>query len=492
MRSKKLISLLLTLCMVLSLVAPAGAINAGSNTAAQNPQTEQNADNTAPSEQDEGFKAVLPTREEVLNGSAFASKETNQAGPILVGGNGNKWNARPTTGSGTIAGAELPAHIRELREAGAVYDASDRVSAFVLLDSEALINTYRSRLDVPASVEESMARQQENIITAIENNVLGGKTLQVDSQLSFLTNGIAITTEFGNLEKIAEISGVKSVFLVPYYYPCETDTVVPFTIPSGETSGVDTVWSEEYGFTGAGMTISIIDTGLDLDHPSFAADPADPKFDVEYIDGVLDRLNATQLYSGLTASKVYHSAKIPFAFNYGADNLKADHDGVGNDHGTHVAGISAANRLDGVDVVGMAPDAQVIVMKVFSASGGASAIDIVEALEDSLTLGVDVVNMSLGSAGGFSAAGAEWIDSIYESIKNTNVVVNIAAGNEDVSSDNNLWGTNLNPTTAPDNATVSSPSTYANVNSIASIDHKIVQMKERRLNRCRDGIPNCQ
>ena len=80
-----------------------------------------------------------------------------------------------------------------------------------------------------------------------------------------------------------------------------------------------------------------------------------------------------------------------------------------SEHGSHVAGISVANRLvksgddyvsavDTVGVVGNAPDAQVIVMKVFGKGGGAYDSDYMAAIEDAIILGCDAVNLSLGSA----------------------------------------------------------------------------------------------
>lgn len=78
--------------------------------------------------------------------------------------------------------------------------------------------------------------------------------------------------------------------------------------------------------------------------------------------------------------------------------------------GTHVAGIATANRYvenaDGTytyadnGVVGVAPDAQVVVMKVFGKNGGAYADDYIAAIEDAIVLDCDSVNLSLGSRGG--------------------------------------------------------------------------------------------
>ena len=127
------------------------------------------------------------------------------------------------------------------------------------------------------------------------------------------------------------------------------------------------------------------------------------------------------------------------------------------DHGTHVAGIAAANaNVEGTEVVGMAPDAQVIVMKVFGATRAGVSDDIVAALEDAMTLGCDVANLSLGSTAGFTSSNTE-LDLIYQRIASQDIIVAVAAGNDGTSAANNLWGTNKNPTAHPDNATIGSP-----------------------------------
>ena len=159
-------------------------------------------------------------------------------------------------------------------------------------------------------------------------------------------------------------------------------------------------------------------------------------------------------------------------FNYSDSSLIGDHsrDNQG-DHGTHVSGIAAANaNVAGTEVVGMAPDAQIIVMKVFGATRAGAADDLVAALEDAMLLGCDVANLSLGSDAGFSSADNE-LDLIYERIAAQDIVVAIAGGNSRTSSSQNMWGTDLNPTAHPDNATINSPSIYANATSVASANN---------------------
>ncbi len=101
--------------------------------------------------------------------------------------------------------------------------------------------------------------------------------------------------------------------------------------------------------------------------------------------------------------------KLPFGYNYVDHDLDIthDHDDQG-EHGSHVAGIATANRyipsedgytdaLTAVHVQGVAPDAQLLTMKVFGKNGGAYDSDYMAAIEDAILLGCDAVNLSLGS-----------------------------------------------------------------------------------------------
>ena len=341
------------------------------------------------------------------------------------------------------------------------------------MEDAPLAESSNSIARVAPADEKTLLKKQDKVIDKIEKEVLDGEELDVRYQFTYLTNSFSIETEFGNLEEIAVMDNVKSVFIMPIYEAVPTEnTAKPNTAAAGNMTGVHQVW-EELGYTGVGMKIAVIDTGLDLDHPAFAAEPetTDDSMTIADIDAVLKDLNAYAKRSTITGKTLYRSAKVPYAFNYVDNSLTADHsaDNQG-DHGTHVAGIAAANAVEGSTVVGMAPDAQLIIMKVFGAAGGAYTDDIVAALEDAMTLGCDVVNLSLGSSGGFSSSDTE-IDLIYQRLNNQDIIATISAGNEDVSSDDNMWGTDLNRTQNPDNATIGSPGTYVNATTIASADN---------------------
>jgi subtilisin family serine protease len=116
--------------------------------------------------------------------------------------------------------------------------------------------------------------------------------------------------------------------------------------------------------TGAGIRIGIVDTGVDVVHEDLAG------------------------------KVVAHTNCI------GAAGDPARCSGSGQDdngHGTHVAGIAAAAR-NGVGVAGIAPDAELVVAKVVSASGMGAVPDVVAGIKWVVDHGARVVNLSLDLA----------------------------------------------------------------------------------------------
>ena len=134
-----------------------------------------------------------------------------------------------------------------------------------------------------------------------------------------------------------------------------------------------------------------------VDHPSFGALPEDKltedSMTRESVEAVWDTLNASQTN---LLNRSYYNSKLPFVFNYFSMNFDVSHTGTAqSDHGTHVAGIVAANQVEGVDVIGVVPDAQLVIMQVFTNTGGAEWDTVMAALEDCIRLDVDAANLSL-------------------------------------------------------------------------------------------------
>ena len=251
-----------------------------------------------------------------------------------------------------------------------------------------------------------------------------------------LFNGFSVRTARKNLEAIRNTKGVTCAFVAGSY-------ALP-TTQQADTQALQVALASSR-FTGKGMTIAVLDTGLDTAHPAFANAPADAKFTKDYISGVLQAadLNAEVLMPGVTADDVYLSAKIPFAFDYAGKDAQvapgSKWDAENLEHGTHVAGIAAGYAVDGEGAVtfsGVAPDAQVIPMKVFDDSGtGAATTTILAALEDAYRLGVDAVNLSLGSYGGSTVDEDALINDVYNKLDDAGIMVITAAGDVTVTAE---------------------------------------------------------
>ncbi len=339
---------------------------------------------------------------------------------------------------------------------------------------------------------ESLSEKQESLETTIENKVLGGKDLDVVWNLTLAANIISANVKYGQIEEIKNIKGVKDVFLETKYEASKAtvDEYDPNMMTSSQMIGSNVAY--ESGYKGAGSVVAVIDTGIDSDHQSFNNDAylyaleqdgyTGDTLTQEDVAKVLEQLN---IYANgnADAEDLHLSDKVPFAYNYVDGNYDITHDNdTEGEHGSHVTGIAAANRyipdgkggfvsaLDEVNTQGVAPDAQVITMKVFGTGGGAYDADYMAAIEDAIILGADSINLSLGSSCGFSH------DDIYQDIldklADCTAVVTASAGNSGTYADNAengyegyLYGDDVNL------AMVGNPSTFTNALSVASIDN---------------------
>ena len=346
--------------------------------------------------------------------------------------------------------------------------ASQKVDAILVLDEKSLLERGYEASEIPESfwakfTQKRLLKKQENIAEDATDEY---DDVKVKYYYTIGLCGIGITTTYGNLDELEELDGVKGVILSPLYDTPDADD-------TNKINGAASAW-ENTGYTGKGSKVAVIDTGLDLTHPNFQSEgfeTADSSLTKNKINDVLDKLNASTRVSGLTAEKLYRSSKVPFAFNYIDSSLRVDHnDANGSDHGTHVAGIAAANKISSTSICGVAPDAQVIVMKVFGNQGGAYFSDIMAAMEDSMMLGCDSVNISIGSPAGFTRD-ENAIQDVFDRICSTDIIVSIAAGNDYTAAYGNVTGTNANLTSNPDNGILAAPGSYTNATTVASLNN---------------------
>lgn len=382
--------------------------------------------------------------------------------------------------------------------------ADEEVHVIILFEQKSLAKKGFSTKDLlenekAASYSSSLKKQQLSLVDRIEREALGGEKLEIRYQFTVAVNGVATVVPYGRVEQILAVDGVADVYLEERYELDET--VQPDTATAGEMVGSYSAWAD--GYTGAGSRIAIIDTGLDLSHPSFseggyyyslgisAASFGKKISDYnlltkEEIKKALPNLSISSDKNPPKADDLYRNAKVPFAYNYVDDGLDVSHDAEGDsngDHGTHVAGIAAANRYvphydaDGdlyydkqeLGVTGVAPDAQLVVMKVFGVGGGAYSSDYMAAIEDAIWLNCDSVNLSLGSGSAGRSYGSKSDQQILDSFRNTDTVVTVSAGNNGAWGENVLTGTGMTYTTDVRMHTGGSPGSYTNSFTIASV-----------------------
>ena len=343
-------------------------------------------------------------------------------------------------------------------------DPAEEITAIVRLTTEPQrVSSKNGGTEIRNTA--AMLQEQKTVQNEISKKVLDGQSLEVLNSYTAAVNGFAIKVPYGKLDEIRALSKVAAAYPAPEFKVepnMETKTT--------ELGGLE----NSSGYQGQGMVIAIVDSGLEISHKLFRDAPESPALTQKDVENVLanKNLKAEDKKAGITASQVYHSAKVPFAFDY-ADNDLDVNPGNAGDHGVHVAGIAAGNQGVAADVVGVAPQAQILAMKVFSSSGsnGATWDDILAAADDAVALGADVINMSLGSTCGFSTPeGDEEVATVFENIASSGVMLSISAGNEYSAALGTRIGKGHALTANPDYGTVASPSSYSQPLSIASVE----------------------
>lgn len=189
----------------------------------------------------------------------------------------------------------------------------------------------------------------------------------------------ATSSESDFASKVGKVSGIRSVtpdlkiqMLDPAEQAVELDSATADSVLSSITdSRLPLLWGMQAihasdawdrGNTGAGVRVAVLDTGIWADHPDLNAN--------------VNRALSTSFVAG---ESWLQPGGLP----------------LGSYHGTHVAGTIAA-KINGLGVVGVAPDAELVAVKVLGNSGSGSFSGIIAGVAYAVEIHADVVNMSLG------------------------------------------------------------------------------------------------
>ncbi|WP_283244047.1 S8 family serine peptidase [Bacillus suaedaesalsae] len=252
-------------------------------------------------------------------------------------------------------------------------------------------------------------------------------SIKVNKEYDTVFEGFSVTGNEEDLKKLTEMTSVENV------YPNQTYSVT--VEKSVHYIGAEDIRSyldaDNHRLTGEGIKVGVIDTGVDYSHPDLRRNY---KGGYDLVDKDSDPME--------TKAK----------------------QGMPTIHGTHVAGIIAANGK----IHGVAPEAEIIAYRALGPGGMGTSEQVIAAIEKAIKDKVDVINLSLGN----DVNGPDWPTSLALNKAAENGIVAVTSSGN---SGPNMW-------------TVGSPGTASKAISVGAstppiqIPYVTIGVNERQIN----------
>ena len=235
--------------------------------------------------------------------------------------------------------------------------------------------------------------QYKHIPTAVHYSTMKGRGARLHTTLHMIS-GAAFTIPVNVLPALEADPEIKSVTI--------DHPIAVMDDLTNSATGVSSAWNA--GFTGAGIGVAVIDSGINDSHP--------------------DLWDSTH-----TSSRVLYHQDFTGTATTNSNGAKYDLYG----HGTHVAGIIAGNGyLSGGHYSGVAPEASLIDLRALDANGAGTDSTVIAAIQQAITLknayNIRIINLSLGRGIPASYTQDPLCQAVEAAWKNGIVVV-VAAGN---------------------------------------------------------------
>ncbi|NUU61542.1 S8 family serine peptidase [Paenibacillus sp. JW14] len=270
--------------------------------------------------------------------------------------------------------------------------STDDIRVIVQLSGQpAAVGKYAAKQGISSlastATEAAVDSQQTDVLKKASN---AGLDLEVNYKYNTVLNGFEITIPANEIPELAKIPGVISIHKNSTWYavPVEGDTsaaAAEATTPQNDNEPLKQIhadWAWANGYTGKGLKVGVIDTGVDYTHPDIKD---------AYKGGYDSFYNDNDPYEEVPLTK----ENDPYHVGY-----------EGTYHGTHVAGTiigQFANKSGEIAQKGVAPGAELYAYKVLgrnldrpSTSSGSSA-QVIDGIERAVKDHMDVINLSLGS-----------------------------------------------------------------------------------------------
>jgi hypothetical protein len=282
---------------------------------------------------------------------------------------------------------------------------------------------------------EAYAKQKAQSISSALQNAVPAASVKETFQTVY--GGVRATVPANAVEKILSVPGVVAVQRDTVNHPTEISGAEPRFI------GATNAWNSLGGAkAGDGVVVGVIDTGIWPEHPSVAArpdlsaspgsypcqfgvsgSPNDPAFTCN--NKLIGAYAFTDTYMAVVGAG-------PSEYCNATTHQCSARDSEG--HGTHTATTAVGNpvasaQLFGVErgpVSGVAPGAKLIMYRV-CLSGGCYSSDSIDAIQQAITDGVDVINFSIS---GGNNPYTDAVELAFLDAFNAGISVNASAGNE--------------------------------------------------------------
>lgn len=381
------------------------------------------------------------TRHTLLHGILFASlifvlslSSLVPPAAVQAQGPGTPRKAAEFSLSAQPAPRALDTPLREAVPAGTdplLYNLSRQGPANIIVELEAPaaieagVRPDMSQAQAASAMEAQVARVEATQRAFLGALSASGVDYQVVAASKRVLNAVIVRADGAQLTAIRALPGVRAAY-PERIVELDNSTSVPFV-------GAPALWAMGTGYTGQGVKVGIIDTGLDYDHVNFGGDgdgvPEASEFPTAKIAGGYD-------FVGDSWHPISSPALVPDPDPYDQ-----------NGHGSHVAGTvagygvlggatyagpwNAATPFTTMDIgPGVAPEATLYAYKIGSASNYVSEAAAILALEQAVFDGVDVVNMSVG--GDFGDPNIGWAVAADNAALAGVVVVSSAGNSGDV------------------------------------------------------------
>ncbi|ATU28559.1 S8 family peptidase [Bacillus velezensis] len=195
---------------------------------------------------------------------------------------------------------------------------------------------------------------------------------KINREYEQVFSGFSMKLPANEIPKLLSDQDVKAVYPNVTYHTDQLkdkditlskDAVSPQMDDSAPYIGANDAW--KLGYTGKGVKVAIIDTGVEYKHPDLKKNFGQYK-GYDFVDNDYDP----------------------------EETPSGDPRGASTDHGTHVAGTVAANGT----IKGVAPDATLLAYRVLGPGGSGTTENVIAGIERAVQDGADVMNLSLGNS----------------------------------------------------------------------------------------------